>query len=110
MTRRTAAAGATVVRRSSWPCAAGQRWCAPWRRRAGRRRAEIRRWMIASISARRPLEAGAREAVQERGEIRRFPGLEAASEQGAVGRLQACPDRPVRRLALALPSTPAHAV
>src|SRR6185369_13195717 len=42
-----------------------------------------------------PVEAGARQAVQERGEVRRFAGLEAASKQGAIGRLQAGLDAPI---------------
>ena len=56
------------------------------------------------------MEAGAREAVQERGEIRRFPGLEAARQEGAVRRLEACRDRPVSSIRPGVPSTPAHAV
>src|SRR5262245_36898143 len=47
-----------------------------------------------------PVEAIAREAVEEGGEICRFAGLEAAGEQGAVGRLQAGLDRPIHRLRL----------
>ena len=48
----------------------------------------------------RPPEAGAREAVKERGEIRRFPGLEAAGQQGAVGRLEARRHWPIHRIVL----------
>ena len=48
----------------------------------------------------RPLEPGAREAVEEGGEIRRFPGLEATCQEGPVRRLQAGRDRPIRGLVL----------
>ena len=42
-----------------------------------------------------PMEAGARQAVQERGQVRRFGGFEAASEQRTVGRLEADLDRSI---------------
>jgi hypothetical protein len=49
-----------------------------------------------------PPEAGTREAVQEGGEIRRFPGLEAASQEGAICRLQARCYRSIGRFGLEL--------
>ena len=72
---------------------------APGRRAAPRRSSEPA--MDDRLDLRQgPPEAGAGEAVQERREIRRFPGLEAAGQQGAVGRLEACRHRPIHRLGL----------
>src|SRR5258706_1030583 len=81
------------------------KWCSPDVRRGDGQGAKLRGVGDSAVDDRLdlrqgPFEAGAREAVEERGEVRRFPRLEAAGEEGAVRRLEAGPHRPIRRLRL----------